>query len=580
LFEFGGVVKIVTASCLIAAALVATLPVACSSGSTGPELSSTAEEAFSGVLPSTLLPPDCTALQLGWPSFGQNVCNTRSTPVAGLLGPKTASKLKVKWTYSAAGDVSATPAVVDGDVYVPDWGGNMSRINGLTGRPVWSISVGALIGVPTPDAGAPDGGAPADTPAPVVARDTPVVTADSVIFGLIFGSLFGSQPVAYVVSIDRLTGALKWATLVDSHPAAVVTSSPLLENGKLYVGVSSAEESFSLIPDYPCCSFRGSVVSLDATTGKLLWKTYTIDDATYFGDGGTLSGFAGAAVWSTPTLDRRRRSLYVTTGNNYVSPEGVVTLPPGDHTESIVSLDLDTGAVKWSQRMTEGDDFVIADLFLTPPGGGPDWDFGSGANLYRTQIGGKPQDVVGAGQKSGIYWAVDADSGSVLWKTPVGPGGHLGGIHWGTAVDSKHVYVGVNDQTGTSYMLQGTGPQAGQTTSVGSWAALDPATGVVDWQVANPSMTVPAPGGASVNGPLSAANGVVFGGSMDAQGTMFAFDGATGAVLWSFASGGSVYGGPAIGADGTVYWGNGYPNAARLLFGTPGGKLYAFAVSP
>ncbi|HTB75294.1 MAG TPA: PQQ-binding-like beta-propeller repeat protein, partial [Polyangiaceae bacterium] len=267
-------------------------------------------------------------------------------------------------------------------------------------------------------------------------------------------------------------------------------------------------------------------------------------------------------------------------GNNYASPEGVVTLPPGDHIESIMSLDLDTGAVKWSQRMTEGDSFVIADLFLSPPGGGPDWDFGSGANLYRTQIGGKPQDIVGAGQKSGIYWAVDADTGSVLWKTPVGPGGHLGGIHWGTAVDSKHVYVGVNNETGAPYMLQGTGPQAGQTTSVGSWAALDPATGVVDWQVANASMTVPAGGGASVNGPLSAANGVVFGGSMDAQGTMYAFDGATGAVLWSFASGGSVYGGPAVGADGTVYWGSGYPNAGRLQFGTPGGKLYAFAISP
>jgi polyvinyl alcohol dehydrogenase (cytochrome) len=263
------------------------------------------------------------------------------------------------------------------------------------------------------------------------------------------------------VSIDRFTGALKWATQVDSHPAAVVTSSPLLENGKLYVGVSSGEESFSLIPNYPCCSFRGSVVSLDAKTGKLLWKTYTIDDSAYFqSDGVTPSGFAGAAVWSSPALDRRRHSLYVTTGNNYTAPEGVVTLPPGDHIESIMALDLDTGAIKWSQRMTEGDAFVIADLFANPPGGGPDWDFGSGANLFRTQIGGKPQDVVGAGQKSGIYWAVDADSGSVLWKTPVGPGGHLGGIHWGTAVDSQRVYVGVNDELGVPYMLQGNGSRS------------------------------------------------------------------------------------------------------------------------
>ena len=570
--------KIAVASCLTALALVAGLPVACSSETNTSEPASVTSEALT-LLPSPLLPPDCTAFQLGWQSFGQNVCNTRSTPLAGLLGPRTASKLAVKWTYKAAGDVSATPAVVDGDVYVPDWGGMMSRIDGRTGRPVWSVSVGALIGVPVPDAGAPDAGAPpADTPAPVVSRDTPVVTADSVIFGLVFGGLFAAPAVAYVVAIDRLTGALKWSTQVDSHPAAMITSSPLLENGKLYVGVSSAEESFSLIPDYPCCSFRGSVVSLDAATGKLLWKTYTIDDAAYFqGDGVTPSGFSGAAVWSSPALDRRRHSLYVTTGNNYTSPEGVTTLPPGDRIESILALDLDTGTVKWSQRMTEGDAFVIADLFLSPPGGGPDWDFGSGPNLFRTRIDGKPQDVVGAGQKSGIYWAVDADSGSVLWKTPVGPGGHLGGIHWGTAVDAQHIYVGVNDQTGAPYSLQGTGAQGGTTTSVGSWAALDPATGVVKWQVADAALTAPL-GGTSVNGPVSVANGVVFGGSMDAQGTMYAFDGATGAVLWSFASGGSVYGGPAIGADGTVYWGNGYPNAARLLFGTPGGKLYAFRV--
>jgi polyvinyl alcohol dehydrogenase (cytochrome) len=571
-------VKIATATCLTGLALVAAFPVACSSATNAPEPASANAEPI-GLFPNPLLPPNCLSLQLGWPSFGQNVCNTRSTPLAGILNKQTVSKLAVKWTYKAAGDISATPAVVDGDVYVPDWGGMMSRINGRTGQPVWSVSVGALIGVPIPPS-SPDAGPPTDTPAPIATRDTPVVTADSVIFGLGFGPLFGSTPSAYVVSIDRATGALKWATQVDAHPAAVITSSPLLENGKLYLGVSSGEESFSLIPNYPCCSFRGSVVSLDATTGKLLWKTYTIEDSAYFqSDGMTLSGFAGAAVWGSPALDRQRHSLYVDTGNNYTQPEGVMTLPAGDHIESVMALDLDTGAIKWSQRMTEGDAFVIADVYPTvQPGAGPDYDFGSGPNLYRTQMGGKPQDVVGAGQKSGIYWAVDPDSGSVLWKTPVGPGGHLGGIHWGTAVDSQQIYVGVNDELSVPYMLQGTGPQAGNTTSVGSWAALDPSTGAVKWQVVNPTMTAEL-GGTSVNGPLSVVNGVVFGGSMDPQGTMFAFDAATGAVLWSFASGATVYGGPAIGVDGTVYWGNGYPNKGRLLFGTPGGTLYAFRVS-
>jgi polyvinyl alcohol dehydrogenase (cytochrome) len=225
-------VKIAAASCLTALALFAGLPVACSAAPSASEPASETAEALS-LLPGPLLPPDCSVLRLGWPSFGQNVCNTRSTALAGVLGPQTASKLSVKWTYTAAGDVSATPAVVDGDVYVPDWGGTMSRIDGHTGRQVWSISVGALIGVPIPDAGAPApdaGSPPPDTPAPVVARDTPIVTADSVIFGLVYGGLFASQPVAYVVSIDRTSGTLKWATQVDAHPAAMITSSPLLEN--------------------------------------------------------------------------------------------------------------------------------------------------------------------------------------------------------------------------------------------------------------------------------------------------------------------------------------------------------------
>src|SRR5581483_11983522 len=117
-----------------------------------------------------------------------------------------------------------------------------------------------------------------------------------------------------------------------------------------------------------------------------------------------------------------------------------------------------------------------------------------------------------------VYWAVDADTGQVLWHTQVGPGGHLGGIHWGTAVDDERIYVGVNDESDVSYPLGGTAADGG-TTSVGSWAALDPATGQILWQVANPTMTAPL-NQASVNGPVTVVNGVVLVGSMDMMGTM------------------------------------------------------------
>ncbi len=521
-----------------------------------------------------LAPLDCSGAGDDWPMFGQNVCNTRSAASGGPITPETVSRLVTRWVFDAAGDISATPAIVGDEVYVPDWGGMLHRIDASSGQPVWSMSVGALAGL---DAGASSSGT--DAPAPVISRVTPVVTDSSVIVGLARGSLVGTPSLATMLAVDRGTGARKWQTLLDAHPAAFITSSPVLEKGTIYVGVSSGEESSAVVPGYPCCTFRGSVVALDATTGSILWKTYMIEDSAYFqGDGGTPSGFSGAAVWSgTPVVDRSRRSLYVTTGNNYSTPDGVTSLPPGDHIESILSLDMDTGAIRWAQRMTTGDVWTGALSLLTPDAAGPDWDFGSGANLFRAQVGGIARDVVGAGQKSGIYWAVDPDTGRVLWRQQVGPGGHYGGLHWGPAVDGSHIFVGVNDEKGGSYTLGGTGPQHGQQTSVGSWGALDPTTGSLVWQIANPTMTAPLKGG-SVNGPLATVNGVVFGGSMDAEGTMFAFDGASGAVLWSFQSGGTVYGGAAV-AAGVVYWGNGYPSS-RLGFGTPGGKLYAFQIPP
>jgi polyvinyl alcohol dehydrogenase (cytochrome) len=517
---------------------------------------------------------DCSGSGDDWPMFGQNVCNTRSAQGGGPLSPSSASKLAVKWVFNAGGDISATPAIVGSDVYVPDWCGMLNRIDAQSGQLIWSRSVGALVGV---DAGASPPGT--DMPAAVVSRVTPVVTGDSVIFGLAGGSLLMAPSLAIIVAVDRATGKLKWQTSLDAHPAAFITSSPVLEKGTIYVGVSSREEPLTVIPGYPCCSFRGSVVALDATTGTILWKTYMIEDSAYFqADGRSPSGFSGAAVWSgTPVVDRKRHSLYVTTGNNYSVPSGAGTLPPGDHIDSIMSLDMSTGAIQWAQRMTTGDQWTAAISLLAPSSSSPDWDFGSGANLFRTQIAGVVRDVVGAGQKSGTYWAVDPDTGSVLWSRQVGPGGHFGGIHWGPAVDAQRVYVGVNNDTSTPYTLGGLGPKSGQQTSAGSWAALEPSTGNIEWQIANPSMTAPL-NGASVNGPLAAVNGVVFAGSMDAQGTMFAFDGASGAVLWSFPSGGTVYGGAAI-AGGVVYWGNGYPSS-RLGFGSPGGKLYAFQIAP
>lgn len=533
-------------------------------------------------------PLDCTADGGDWPMYGQNVCNTRATTSAGGISTTTVGNLAVKWKLDMnfpdggpdaqasqpSADISATPAVVAGQLYVPDWSGMLSRIDVATQKVVWRRSVSDILGLSAdaggdgPDLDAAESGAGASgsrSSSVAVARGTPVVAGGLLVFGV------ASQPAA-MVAVDKDTGALVWQTVLDTNPYALIASSPVLEGGRIYVGVSSNEEGVSLTDPNHVCTFRGSVAALDPTTGKVAWQTPMIDDAVYFKTDKSLAGYAGAAVWSgTPTIDRRRHQLYVTTGNNYAVPPSLADggdLPEGDRLESIVALDLDTGKVRWSQRMTRGDVWTFA--FFT----NKDFDFGCGANLFQATIHGAPHDLVGAGQKSGVYWAVDADTGSVMWHTQVGPGGHLGGIHWGTAVDAKAVYVGVNDESGTAYMLGGKGPQAGKMTSVGSWAALDPATGETLWQIANPTMTAPV-SGASVNGPLVVANGVVFAGSMDNDGTMLAIEASTGSVLWTYKSTATVYGGPAI-VDGVVYWGNGYPQ--RLFFGTPGHTLFAFAL--
>jgi polyvinyl alcohol dehydrogenase (cytochrome) len=385
------------------------------------------------------------------------------------------------------------------------------------------------------------------------------VTADSVYVGTQRYPVDGQGVSAFVLALDPATGALKWKTQMETDVYAVITSSPVLDAGSLYVGVSSLAET------KVGSAFRGSVVALDAATGAIQWRTYTISDAA--------AGFTGASVWSSsPTVDRKRKQLYVTTGNNYAAPGGGLASVEGNYVDAVIALDLTTGAIKWGRSLPGGGAPGATDVF--PSGGGPDSDFGAGANLFSATIGGQLKDLVGAGQKSGDYWAFDPDTGQTVWTTKTGPGGVAGGIDFGTATDGYRIYVEVNDSLATPWTIAGSGPQAGTSSTSGFWAALDPADGHIVWQIANPALSRPATGGASTDGPVVVVNGVLFGGSMDQSGTMFAMNAATGEVLWSFQSGGSVYGGPAV-ANGVVYWGCGY-SMGTFGTGTPCAKLYAF----
>jgi polyvinyl alcohol dehydrogenase (cytochrome) len=381
------------------------------------------------------------------------------------------------------------------------------------------------------------------------------------------------------MAVDKYTGDLLWKTLVDPHPAAVISNSPVVVEDRIYVGLSSKEEGFVFSGAGYQFSFRGSVNALDLHTGEIIWKTYTVPE-----------GYTGGAVWgSSFPIDKRRGTLYATTGNNYAVPESVAScveqastpqaqlacLSPQDYIDSILSLDLATGRIRWGNRVQGADFYNTACFFAAAPPcpnpQGPDYDFGSGANLFTVVSHHGTFDVVGAGQKSGYYWALDPDNGHVLWSKQVGPGGFQGGIQWGTATDGRHIYVAIANSAHISYPLA---PSNSVTANGGSWAALDPATGEILWQTPATGQDTQQPDlTALALGQVSAANGVVYAGSM--SGDMVALNAENGRILWQFASGGSVVSGPSI-VDGTVYWGSGYANFG---FGIPNNKLYAFTVT-
>ncbi len=503
-----------------------------------------------------LFTPAATSAAEGntWTSAGGNRQNTRYQASEHKLNVSSVGGLAPKWVFTTAGDVSATPAV-DGDtVYVPDWAGMLYAVDRKTGAAKWQASVAGASGVPGDKA-----------------RNTPALTDTLVIVGT--QGPFGGG--GKVLAFDKLTGALAWSTTVDSHPAAIITQSATVFNDRVYVGVSSQEEALAaLVPGYPCCSFRGSMLALDLATGAILWKTVMVPE-----------GFSGGAVWgSSPAIDAKRGQVYIGTGNNYSVPQAVLDcvaaagidpvaqnacLRPDDHFDSVMALDLNTGAIRWANRAIPYDAWTvdcipfIGDGSNCPQPAGPDYDFGQAPALFTVRdVAGKLVDVVGAGQKSGQYWELDAGTGAVRWVTQAGPGGTAGGLQWGSAVDGSRVYTANANSNAIPWTLPD-----GSTTTIGVWSGLDATTGAVLWQRA------PSHGG-STSGPVTTANGVVFGCSLDPQGYMYALNGATGAELWSYPSGGSCLSGAAI-SGGMLFWGSGYSNFG---FGTPNHKLYAFAL--
>jgi polyvinyl alcohol dehydrogenase (cytochrome) len=510
-----------------------------------------------------------------WATYGYDPANTRNQPFEHDISTANVSQLALKWVATTSGDVSATPAVVNGAVYFGDFGGSVWKLDANTGAVIWHDSVPSLTGI-----------------AGDFSRSSPSIDTSANVV------VVGTNKTPLLLGLDAATGALLWKTQVNPDLHGTMTGSPQIVGDTVFTGVSAAGASG------PNATFRADLVSVNAITGAINWESFSVPD-----NGGHTGGYAGATMFSAPTIDVADNLVYGTFGQPYVEPASVAACnaaspngffsesceQPGAFWGSIVAFDMTTGAPAWSYRIV-GDgpwhsvcdaqpvswclpetDTPIAPAGTPGRGFGDAWDVGGASPNVFTLNG---ERVVGVGEKSGVYYLFDAATGALKWNTLVGPGGDQGGFEWGTAYDGSRIYVSLTDQHHIPYQLTENGVLTSTTTNGGSWAALDPATGKILWQVADPQTeTLPAPTG-TVGvwdlGPATVANGVDYVTSMAKTGNeMYALDAANGTILWSYSAGSSVNAGPAI-ADGSVYWGSGYSRSAE---GNGNTKLFAFSVN-
>ncbi|HLJ45662.1 MAG TPA: PQQ-binding-like beta-propeller repeat protein [Bryobacteraceae bacterium] len=487
-----------------------------------------------------------------WNGWGAGLENSRfQTAEAAGINADQVPNLKLKWAFGFPGDHStfAQPSIIGGRIFVGSAGGTVYSLDAATGCTYWSFE--AASGV----------------------RSAITIGPGDVAY---FGDLH-----ANVYALDANTGKQIWKVSVEDYPTARVTGGPQLYEGRLYVPVASRDEWMAADSRFGCCKFRGSVAALDAKTGKQIWKTYTISEAAHptqkSKNGVQLWGPSGVGVWCSPTIDAKRKVLYIGTGDGYSEPATA-------YSDSILALDLATGKIAWAKQITEGDVFngncIQQKQMTCPDKVGPDSDFGS-SPILRTLPSGRR--ILIAGQKSGVVHALDPDkNGAILWQTRVGKGGMLGGIQWGPAADAETAYVALSD-IGLIPAPEGVipDPKAG-----GGLFAIQLSTGEKLWSA------MPAEDGCHTprcspaqSAAVTVIPGVVFSGAVD--GHLRAYSTKNGKILWDYdtvqeyktvngipAKGGSLDGpGPTV-ANGLLLTTSGY----TYFNGLPGNVLLAFGV--
>jgi polyvinyl alcohol dehydrogenase (cytochrome) len=484
-----------------------------------------------------------------WNGWGNGVENTRFAKNGGLTAVDL-PRLTLKWAFGFADVTSARaqPSLVGNRLFVASDSGDVHALDPTSGCAYWTfraeatVRTGLVVAPYTSPAGEPG-------------------------WALFFGDL-----KANAYAVDAATGRSIWNRRVDEHPFAAITGTIAYHGGRIFVPVQGLnEEVQGGRPQYQCCTFRGSIAALDASSGNVDWKTYTVAERQSRGRnaaGTPQWGPAGGGIWSAPTIDIDRGVVYVSTGNGYADPSQPMT-------DAVIALDLESGKVRWFHQLTANDNWTLgcratnAENPNCPAALGPDHDFSASPALVT--VGGR--DLLVLPQKSGVAYALDPDrQGALVWQYRFGPGSGRGG-QWGGAVDDRQAYFGITD-FGTK--------------APGGIVAVRLATGEPVWRkpgepplCGTPSRSCLASQGAAV----TAIPGAVLSGSYD--GGLRAYAADDGSLLWQFdtnrefttvngvkANGGSMDGPGPIVAGGLLFVNSGYGG----ISGLPGNVLLVFGV--
>jgi polyvinyl alcohol dehydrogenase (cytochrome) len=402
-----------------------------------------------------------------------------------------------------------------------------------------------------------------------------------------YGKMADGTPLLITAGIDSTVHALDprngkayWTQSVSKYSYSMTTGTPVILKDRVIVPVAQFEIAAAGDDKMHCCTNHGYVLSLDPKTGKEQWRYDTMPDAKQVRtrpDGNPYYGPSGAPIWNSPVVDEKRNLIYFGTGE-------ANSEPTHKNTDSIIAIGLKDGKEKWSFQAT-GRDIYVYGCGVKPPANrqncSPDTvfrdvDFGASSILGTMKDG---RQLVYSGQKSGSVWALEPDTGKVAWRTPIGTGGPLGGVHWGIAFADDTVYVPIAS-VGAPRPDE---PPIDPSLKAGLYA-LDAATGKIKWMY---SPEPPPGGGRSRNATFSTAPTVIDGTVVAAalDGTVYVVDASNGKLMWSYQTakayetangvpgkGGSVDANAIMAANGTLFVTSGYGQFGEI----PGNVLLAF----